>query len=150
MMHDPLHPPGEPELLRNAARCGAKTGRENRAGRLQCATKARAVCSTCSTRFSREFRRDRQRTQERRGEAERPEPGQRRIVRRRHLINAADLLTVFPNLPVAQMLEGGGPIKTGSGGASGPCLSFPHYAAPPASRPKGLGPSLDIVACDTP
>jgi hypothetical protein len=33
------------------------------------ATKAGAVCSTCSTRFSREFRRDRQRTQERRGEA---------------------------------------------------------------------------------
>ena len=25
MMHDPMHPTGEPELLRNAARCGAKT-----------------------------------------------------------------------------------------------------------------------------
>ena len=25
MMHDPMHPSNEPELLRNAARCGAKT-----------------------------------------------------------------------------------------------------------------------------
>ena len=25
MMHDPMHPSHEPELLRNAARCGAKT-----------------------------------------------------------------------------------------------------------------------------